>query len=306
MYIGNIWKVETIGDSYICVAGGPEHHQCLDHAERGALLGCCMIEIAKEISAMTGINLKVRVGIHSGDVTAAVVGKVFPRCLIFGADCLIAHLMETSGEPGRVNVSSASANQLVAAGWMGYLTRNGTMTTVRGDKVDTYLIDLELARQQGGLGEVDEVLIDLKLRLAGMFAGSASAKSPPNSTPGGNSVSKVWMAGAWKSRAFSATFAANEGGKNRIVEEDWSGIKRTHSDPLKRSKGQRSGDVSSTSNSPLPTKSERRRFSEDSITSVGNLKAKYETPVSILANVHRRRFLQSPVRCVVQGVDILM
>lgn len=260
MYIGNIWKVETIGDSYICVAGGPEHHQCLDHAERGALLGCCMVEIAKEISMVTGINLKVRVGIHSGDVTAAVVGKIFPRCLIFGADCLIAHLMETSSEPGRVNVSSASAVQLATAGWSDYLTRNATMTTARGDKVETYLIDLEFAREQRALGEVDEVLIDLKLRLGSMFVG------PGKSPPGRNSVSKVWLAGAWKSRAFSATFAANEEMKNRLLEEDWSGIKRTHSDSLRSRRTHRGGNAASASNSPLPLKAtERRRFSEDVI-----------------------------------------
>jgi hypothetical protein len=264
VYIGNIWKVETIGDSYICVAGGPEHHQCLDHAERGALLGCCMVEIAKEISMVTGINLKVRVGIHSGDVTAAVVGKIFPRCLIFGADCLIAHLMETSSEPGRVNVSSASATQLTTAGWSDYLTRNATMTTARGDKVETYLIDLELAKEHQALEEVDEVLIDLKLRLGSMFSGPG--KSPPASN---SSSSKVWLAGAWKSRVFSATFAATEELKNRMLEEDWSGIKRTRSDSLRIRRTQRSGNAASASNSPLPMRPvERRRFSEDAIDAV--------------------------------------
>lgn len=53
---------------------------------------------------MTQVDIRVRVGLHSGDVTAAVVGRIFPRCLIFGTDCQVAHLMETSGQ---VPLSSA-------------------------------------------------------------------------------------------------------------------------------------------------------------------------------------------------------
>lgn len=44
--IGNVWKVDTIGDCYIGVVGGPD--PCEDHASRAVLLACCIIEVVRE------------------------------------------------------------------------------------------------------------------------------------------------------------------------------------------------------------------------------------------------------------------
>ena len=50
-------QVETIGDCYIAVAGGPQ--PCRDHADRAVLLGCSIVKIAKSISKAVGIQLEV-------------------------------------------------------------------------------------------------------------------------------------------------------------------------------------------------------------------------------------------------------
>ena len=50
----------------------------------------------------------MRVGIHSGPVTAAVVGKKDPRYHLFGSTVGYAEKMEETGMPGKVQISSTT------------------------------------------------------------------------------------------------------------------------------------------------------------------------------------------------------
>ena len=47
----------------------------------------------------------MRIGIHTGKIIAGIIGSTIVRYDIFGSDCLVANMMESEGQEGRVNVS---------------------------------------------------------------------------------------------------------------------------------------------------------------------------------------------------------
>ncbi len=77
-------KIKTLGDCYVACAGVPEK---LDfHAERMVLLGIDMVKSVKLVGSQFGIDLNVRVGIHSGLVNSGVIGS---KRVIYGISFLL-------------------------------------------------------------------------------------------------------------------------------------------------------------------------------------------------------------------------
>ena len=98
--IGNVWKVETIGDCYIGAIGGP--NPCEDHADRALLLAASILDIVRCMSSALTFPLRVRIGVHSGHLSAAVIGQLLPRYLVFGPDLEVANHLEALAEPQQV------------------------------------------------------------------------------------------------------------------------------------------------------------------------------------------------------------
>ena len=76
-----VHKVETIGDAYLGVTGCPV--RCAEHAEQAASFALEIIEMVKTFKTVTNESIQVRIGLHSGPVTAGVLGDLVPHwCLV--------------------------------------------------------------------------------------------------------------------------------------------------------------------------------------------------------------------------------
>jgi adenylate cyclase len=65
-------KIKTIGDAYMVAAGIPEAQS--DHADRIAALAPRMLDAVSAIAEAAELKLQARIGIHTGPVTAGVIG----------------------------------------------------------------------------------------------------------------------------------------------------------------------------------------------------------------------------------------
>ena len=101
-----LYKIKTIGDCYMAVAGLSEAHP--DHAQRAARFSLEAFPILDRVGKSMGIDLGLRVGIHSGPVIAGVIGINKFAYDLWGDTVNIASRMESHGVAGRLHVSGAT------------------------------------------------------------------------------------------------------------------------------------------------------------------------------------------------------
>ena len=96
-------KIKTIGDAYMAVFGAPQ--ACQDHAVMALKTALASLRLMETFNRRHGQDLGVRIGVHTGSVTAGVVGRERMQFDIFGDNVNIAARYEAAGMRGRVNVS---------------------------------------------------------------------------------------------------------------------------------------------------------------------------------------------------------
>lgn len=145
-----VFKVETIGDCYVAVAGVPDPRK--DHAVVMArfaadcasnLQDLLVNKLDPKLGSGTR-DLKLRIGLHSGAVTAGVLRGDRSRFQLFGDTMNTASRMETTGIPGRIHVSEETADLLTAAGKHHWVSPRKDLVNVKGkgSNLQTFWVSL--------------------------------------------------------------------------------------------------------------------------------------------------------------------
>jgi PAS domain S-box-containing protein len=103
-------KIKTMGDGYMVVAGAPTPRD--DHCDAIARLAIDMRDWMNARVPDDGIKLRVRIGIESGTAVGAVVGKKKFAYDMWGDAINVASRMESSSEPGRIQIGPAAYKRL--------------------------------------------------------------------------------------------------------------------------------------------------------------------------------------------------
>jgi adenylate cyclase len=103
-------KIKTIGDAYMVAGGLPEPRA--DHAHAVADMALAMIETVERMNCELPIALQMRIGIHSGDVVAGIIGTHKFAYDIWGDAVNIASRMESHSLPNRIQISTATHRHL--------------------------------------------------------------------------------------------------------------------------------------------------------------------------------------------------
>lgn len=128
-------KIKTIGDEYMVVSGVPEPEP--EHAEHVARFALAMRETLEAFNRRTGTDLDIRIGIHSGEVVAGVIGKKRFHYDLWGDSVNKASRMETYGVPGRIQITGETRDRL---GSSFQVEERGTIEVKGMEEVTTYFV----------------------------------------------------------------------------------------------------------------------------------------------------------------------
>ncbi|TGK05004.1 GAF domain-containing protein [Leptospira semungkisensis] len=98
-------KIKTIGDCYMLAGGIPVITE--DHADKAAQAALDMIRRLDELKPELEFEFNVRIGLHTGEVVAGVIGKNKFVYDLWGDSVNTASRMESHGSTGRIHVSEA-------------------------------------------------------------------------------------------------------------------------------------------------------------------------------------------------------
>jgi len=135
-----IEKIKTVGDAYICAGGLPvlTYTHAMDTVNAAIEIRNFMFARKKEKESRGEIPFEIRIGIHTGPVVAGIVGVKKFAYDIWGDTVNIAARMESSGEAGKVNISSGTY-ELVKEKFT--CTHRGKIQAKNKGEIDMYFVE---------------------------------------------------------------------------------------------------------------------------------------------------------------------
>lgn len=101
----NLYKVETIGDAYMCCSGLPTPDE--NHAQNIANFALAVAECVQLVqSPADGTPIQLRIGIHTGHCMGGVVGTLTPHYCLFGDMVNTTARHESTSLNGKIQCSS--------------------------------------------------------------------------------------------------------------------------------------------------------------------------------------------------------
>jgi class 3 adenylate cyclase len=145
-------KIKTIGDAYMCVGGVPVPNKthAIDMVHAGLEIQKFMHDWKTSKIEKGQTPFELRVGIHSGPLTAGVVGKQKFAFDIWGSTVNLASRLEASGERDQVNISGATY-ELIKSHFI--CKHRGKIAIKNKGEVDMYFVISAIREKNDALAE---------------------------------------------------------------------------------------------------------------------------------------------------------
>jgi class 3 adenylate cyclase len=103
-------KIKTIGDAYMAVGGIPQPNRthAVDCVLAALEIRDLMQALAADASRQNRPQFQLRIGVHTGELVAGVIGRSKFSYDVWGDTVNTASRLESAGAPARVNVSAAT------------------------------------------------------------------------------------------------------------------------------------------------------------------------------------------------------